>query len=60
MDHFLLFMFRVCLVFLSVLCSIVVTCWARANLLVQDVFMCSSPFSLWCPRSGVVLDCIDS
>ena len=33
MDHFLLFMFRVCHAFLSVHCSLVVTCWERANLL---------------------------
>ena len=33
----LLFMFRVCHAFLSVHCSLVVTCWERANLL---VFLC--------------------
>ena len=33
MDHFLLFMFRVCLVFLSVQCSLVVTCWEKVELL---------------------------
>ena len=33
MDHFFLFMFPVCLVFLSVHCSLVVTCWERADLL---------------------------
>ena len=32
-GSFLLFMFRVCLVFLSVHCSLVVTCWERADLL---------------------------
>ena len=30
-DYFLLFQFRVCHVFLSVHCSLVVTCWERAN-----------------------------
>ena len=30
---FLLFMFRVCLFFLSVHCSLVVTCWEMADLL---------------------------
>ena len=34
MDHFFLFMFRVCHAFLSVHCSLVVTCWESANLLV--------------------------
>ena len=33
MDHFLLFMFRVCHACLSVKCSLVVTCWGRAILL---------------------------
>ena len=33
MDHFLLFVFRVCQVFLSVRCSLVFTCWERTDLL---------------------------
>ena len=33
MDHFLVFVFRVCHVFLSVRCSLVVTCWETADLL---------------------------
>ena len=33
MDHFLLFVFRVCHVFLSVHCSLVVTCLEAADLL---------------------------
>ena len=33
MVHFLLFMFRVCHVFLFFNCSLVVTCWERADLL---------------------------
>ena len=37
MDHFLLFVFRVCHVFLSVHFSLVVTCWERADLL---AFLC--------------------
>ena len=28
--------------------------------LVFDVFLCFCHFSMWCPVSGVVLDCIDS
>ena len=32
-GSFLLFMFRVCHAFLSVHCSLVITCWERANLL---------------------------
>ena len=34
-DHFLLFMFHACLSYgvLSVPCSLVITCWERANLL---------------------------
>ena len=32
-ESFLLFMLRVCHAFLSVYCSLVVTCWERANLL---------------------------
>ena len=28
--------------------------------LVCDVFLCFCHFPVWCPGSGVVLDCIDS
>ena len=48
---------------LSVPCSRVVTCWERAGLL---AFLCVKfscdfcHFPIWCPGSGVVLDCINS
>ena len=47
-------MFRVCLVFLSVQCSLVVTCWERADLLhvicycVFVTFPCGVPVQVWC------------
>ena len=64
-DHFLLFVFRVCLcqTVLSVLCCIVVTCWERVDLLALWYVMFScvfDTFPIWCLGSGVVLDCIDS
>ena len=42
MYHFLLFVFRVCQVFLSVRCSLVVTRWERADLLalLRVMFYC--------------------
>ena len=42
MDHFLLFMFLVCHVFLFFNCSLVVTCWERADLsaLLYVMFHC--------------------
>ena len=48
----LLFMFRVCLVFLSVHCNLVVTCWERTEFLVvlYVMFYCV----MWCPGSGVL------
>ena len=52
MDIFLLFIFRVCRAFLSVLCSLVLTCWQRAGLRlgsrVCDVVLCLCHFSMWC------------
>ena len=54
----LLFIFRVCLVFLSVHCNLVVTCWERTDLLALLFVMFYRV--MWCPGSGVVLDCIDS
>ena len=59
MDHFG-YLFRVCHAFLSVHCSLVVTCWERANLLaVLSVLLylcvCFCHFLMWCPGSGVVL-----
>ena len=58
MDLFLLFMFRVCHAVLSVHCSLVVTCWERANLLalLYVMFLVFLSLSMWCPGSGVVLD----
>ena len=52
----------VCHTVLSVPCSLVVTCWERADLLalVYDVFLCFCHVQIWCSRSGVVFNCIDS
>ena len=60
-GSFLLFMFLVCQAFLSVHCSLVVTCWERANLLALlcVMFYCVFVTHVRCPGSGVVLDCID-
>ena len=62
MDHFLLLMFGVCRVFLSVHCSRVITDWEKAELLalLYVMFYCVCHFSMWYPGSRVVLDCIDS
>ena len=61
MDHFFLFMFRVCYAFLFVHCNLVVTCWERTNLLALmfDVLLCFCHLPVWCPVSGMVLYCID-
>ena len=61
-GSFLLFIFHVCHAFLSVRCSLLVNCWERAVLLalVCDILLCFCHFPVWCPGSGVVLDCIDS
>ena len=59
----LLFMFRVLHAVLFVHCSLGVTYWERAYLLVHFYLMFSCvfrPFPVWCPESGVILDCIDS
>ena len=47
---------------LDVHCSLMVTCWERANLLalLYLILSCFCHFPMWCPGSGVVLDCIDS
>ena len=54
---FLLFAFRVCHVFLSVRCSLVVSCWERADLLallcvmfycVYVTFQCGVLGLMWC------------
>ena len=58
------FLLSVCHAFLSVHCSLVGTCWERANLLallsrlVCDVLLCFRHFPVWCPGSCVVLDAI--
>ena len=61
-GSFVLFMSCVCYTFASDQCCLVVTCWERADLLavVYDVCLCFCHFPMWYPRSGVVLDCIDS
>ena len=53
-------MFGVCQVFCSVHCSLAVTCWERANFFacVCGVLLCVCLFPMWCPVSGVVLDCM--
>ena len=57
MDHFLLFVFLVCCIFLYIHCSLVVTCWERAEILtllcvmfyyVFDTFPCGVPGQVWC------------
>ena len=50
-------MFRVCHAFLSVHCSLVVTCWERADLLALLYVMFYYFVTFPC---GVMLDCIDS
>ena len=55
-------MFFVCHVFLSVHLSLVDTCWERADRWLSCI-KCLSVlcyFPMWCPGSGVALDCIDS
>ena len=59
-DPFSFFAFCLCHTVLSVLCSLVVTCWERVGSLVYVVYVCFCHISIWFPRSGVVLDCIDS
>ena len=64
MDQILLLMFRVCHAhaFLSVHCSLMVTCWEMANLLaLLEVmfFVFFVTFRCGVLGTGVVLDCID-
>ena len=62
-GSFLLLVFHVCRVFLSLQCSLVITCWERAGLLALLCVMVSFVFCyipMWCPGSGVLLDCIDA
>ena len=62
-GSFLSFVFRVCLCLtvLSVPCSLLVTC--PLGSVVCNVFpgvsLVFCQFPVWCPGSGVVLDCID-
>ena len=60
------FMFFFCLVFFMLLCAsvylcLVVTCWEMLTSWLSFVVTnCEFVTSHWYPRSGVVLDCIDS
>ena len=56
MDHFWLFIFCV---FIAALRSPAGKDWSL-GLLVCEVLLCFCQFPMWCPGSGVVLDCIDS
>ena len=53
----LLFMFRVCHGFLSDYCSLLDL---PDGSLVCNVLLRFCHFSVWCPGSGVLFDCIDS
>ena len=61
-GSFLVFMFRVFHVFLSVDCSLVVTCWEGLTSWVSCMwcFIVFCHYPVWCLGSGAVLDCIDS
>ena len=59
-DLFLLFVFVFAILPCLVSCSLVVTCWERADLLALLFVMFSCHFHMRRPGSGVVLDCIDS
>ena len=63
MDHFVIYV--TCLsCFLT--CLFIAALWSPAGkgltsgLLVCEVFLCFCHFTMWCPGSGVVLDCINS
>ena len=60
-DHFCYLYFVFCHAFLTLYCSLVMTCWERANLLALlcVMFIVLFHFPVWCPGSGFVLDCID-
>ena len=62
MNTFLLFVFCVCHNFLSVSCSLVITCWERTDLfaLLYVFFLVLCHICIGCPKSGVELDCIDA
>ena len=52
-------MFRICHVFLSVHCGHLLRKGYPLGSFVCDVLLCICNFPMWCPGSGVVLDCID-
>ena len=56
MDHFWLSIFCV---FIAALLSPAGKDWPLGSL-VCEVLLCFCQFPMWCPESGVVLDCIDS
>ena len=64
MDPFCYLWFMFFFVMLSRLCiTPVVTWWERADLLALCVFVCClrvCHLPIWCPGSGVALDCISS
>ena len=56
MYHFCHFRF----VFVILSCLFIVALWSPVGYLVCDVLLCFRHFPMWCPGSGVVLDCIAS
>ena len=60
MDPFYLCFVSVCHTVSSVPCSVVITCWERADLLTLLYVMFSCVLSLSHMVSWVVFDCIDS
>ena len=61
MNHFCF----LCFVFVLFSCLFIAALWSPAwkgltLALACDVLLCSCHFLMWCPGSGVVLDCIDS
>ena len=61
MDHFC----YLCFVFVLFSCLFIVALWSPAGKLahgsfVCDVILCFCYFLMWCPGSGLLLDCIDS
>ena len=55
MDHFWLFIFRV---YIAALQSPAAKDWPLGSL-ICEVLLCFCQFLMWCPGSGVVLDCTD-
>ena len=58
-DHFC----YLCFMSVMLSCLFFAALWSPAGRglasLVRDVFFCFCCFPMWCPGSGVVLDCID-